>query len=98
MRVGARPEDAAESAADLESVSVALDHLAPRLRAVVVLKDVYGLPHEAIADELAARPVKALLIASAAATDEALGALQRRLAPLPVLGELAKTVLKAQKN
>jgi glutamate racemase len=39
-----------------------------------------------LADELAARPVKALLIASAAATDEALTLLQRRLAPLPVLG------------
>ena len=39
-----------------------------------------------LADELAARPVKALLIASAAATDEALGMLQRRLAPVPVLG------------
>jgi glutamate racemase len=39
-----------------------------------------------LADELAARPVKALLIASAAATDEALGFLQTRLAPLPVIG------------
>jgi glutamate racemase len=39
-----------------------------------------------LADELAAHPVKALLVASAAATDEALGILQRRLAPLPVLG------------
>jgi glutamate racemase len=39
-----------------------------------------------LADELAARPVKALLVASAAATDEGLGFLQARLAPLPVLG------------
>lgn len=39
-----------------------------------------------LADELAARPVKALLLASAAATDETLVMLQRRLAPLPVLG------------
>jgi glutamate racemase len=39
-----------------------------------------------LADELAARPVKALLLASAAATDEALELLRRRLAPLPVLG------------
>jgi glutamate racemase len=39
-----------------------------------------------LADELAARPVKALLVASAAATDEGLAFLQARLAPLPVLG------------
>jgi RNA polymerase sigma-70 factor (ECF subfamily) len=31
---------------------VALDELPPRLRAVVVLRDVYDLPHEAIAAEL----------------------------------------------
>jgi glutamate racemase len=39
-----------------------------------------------LADELAERPVKLLLVASAAATDEGLGFLQTRLAPLPVLG------------
>jgi glutamate racemase len=39
-----------------------------------------------LADELAARPVKTLLVASAAATDEGLAFLQARLAPLPVLG------------
>jgi glutamate racemase len=39
-----------------------------------------------LADELAARPVKVLLVASAAATDEGLAFLQRRLAPLPVIG------------
>jgi glutamate racemase len=39
-----------------------------------------------LADELAARPVKALLLASAAATDETLEVLRTRLAPLPVLG------------
>lgn len=33
-------------------LSQALDELPPRLRAVVVLRDVYGLPHEAIAKEL----------------------------------------------
>jgi RNA polymerase sigma-70 factor (ECF subfamily) len=47
-----RPEEAAETAADLALVAAALEALAPRLRAVVVLKDVYGLPHEAIAEEL----------------------------------------------
>ena len=51
-RVGIRPEEVAESAADLARVSAALDSLAPKLRVVVVLKDVYGLPHEAIAAEL----------------------------------------------
>jgi glutamate racemase len=39
-----------------------------------------------LADELAQRPVKVLLLASAAATDEALAFLQARLAPLPVIG------------
>ena len=51
-RLASRPEEAAESAADLALVAAALDSLAPKLRAVVVLKDVYGLPHEAIAEEL----------------------------------------------
>jgi RNA polymerase sigma-70 factor, ECF subfamily len=38
---------------DLRSrLRVALDALPPRLRAVVVLRDVYDLPHEAIAAEL----------------------------------------------
>ena len=41
-----------ESSLDLDRVSRAVDDLPPRLRAVVVLKDVYGLSHEAIADEL----------------------------------------------
>ena len=36
-----------------------------------------------LADELAERPVKLLLVASASATDEGLGFLQARLAPLP---------------
>ena len=36
----------------LDQVGAALDELPPKLRAVVVLKDVYGLSHEAIAEEL----------------------------------------------
>lgn len=60
--------DAAESVADVRPdgdpqlradaddlrgrLRVALDGLPPRLRAVVVLRDVYDLPHEAIAAEL----------------------------------------------
>jgi RNA polymerase sigma-70 factor (ECF subfamily) len=35
-----------------ERLSEALEHLPPRLRAVVVLRDIYDLPHEAIAAEL----------------------------------------------
>ena len=42
----------AESAEALERISLALDELPPKLRSVVVLKDVYDLSHEAIADEL----------------------------------------------
>ena len=42
----------AESAEALDRISAALDDLPVKLRSVVVLKDVYGLSHEAIADEL----------------------------------------------
>jgi len=46
------PEVMAE-ASDLRSrVASALDELPPRLRAVVILRDVYDLPHESIAAEL----------------------------------------------
>jgi RNA polymerase sigma-70 factor (ECF subfamily) len=51
-RVGARPEEAAESAALMGRLSEAVAELPPKLRAIVVLKDVYGLPHEAISEEL----------------------------------------------
>jgi RNA polymerase sigma-70 factor (ECF subfamily) len=51
-----RPEADPEAMADAEllrdRVSGALAELPPRLRAVVVLRDVYDLPHEAIAQEL----------------------------------------------
>jgi RNA polymerase sigma-70 factor, ECF subfamily len=47
-----QPEAMFESNADLDEVGRALADLPPRLRAVVVLKDVYGLPHETIAEEL----------------------------------------------
>jgi glutamate racemase len=39
-----------------------------------------------LAGELAERPVKVLLLASAAATDEALASVAARVAPLPVIG------------
>ncbi len=44
--------EGAESAEALDRISAALDELPAKLRSVVVLKDVYDLPHEAIADEL----------------------------------------------
>src|SRR6476619_5026829 len=42
----------AESAEALDRIGDALDDLPAKLRSVVVLKDVYGMSHEAIADEL----------------------------------------------
>ena len=51
-RIGARPDVAAESAAMMGRLTEAVAELPPKLRAIVVLKDVYGLPHEAIAEEL----------------------------------------------
>lgn len=47
-----QPEPMAESAGELARLSEAVDRLAPKLRSAVVLKDVYDLPHETIADEL----------------------------------------------
>jgi RNA polymerase sigma-70 factor (ECF subfamily) len=47
-----QPEAMFESSLELDQVGAALADLPPKLRAVVVLKDVYGLPHEAIAEEL----------------------------------------------
>jgi RNA polymerase sigma-70 factor (ECF subfamily) len=47
-----QPEDAAESSMLLERLTTALDELPPKLRVLVVLKDVYGLSHEEIAEEL----------------------------------------------
>jgi len=46
------PEAVVESSALRGRLQVALRALPPRLRAVVVLRDVYDLPHEAIAAEL----------------------------------------------
>ena len=47
-----QPAEAAEAAELLERLAVAVDALPPKLRQVVVLRDVYGLAHEAIAAEL----------------------------------------------
>lgn len=46
------PEGAAESAATMHRVELALAGLSPKLRAIAVMKDVYGLSHEEIAEEL----------------------------------------------
>jgi RNA polymerase sigma-70 factor (ECF subfamily) len=51
-RPEAQPESAAESAVVLGQLSDALATLPPKLRAVVVSKDVYGLSHDDIAEEL----------------------------------------------
>jgi RNA polymerase sigma-70 factor, ECF subfamily len=46
------PELRAVAAFDRETVARAVEQLPPRLRAVIVLRDIYDLPHEAIAAEL----------------------------------------------
>jgi RNA polymerase sigma-70 factor (ECF subfamily) len=51
-RLDAQPDTLAESSAGLEHLAAALDELPPTLRTLVILKDVYGLSHEAIAEEL----------------------------------------------
>ena len=51
MRPDSSPEPVAEARAGLEDVAAALNQLPERLRQVVVLKDVYDLSHEAIAEE-----------------------------------------------
>lgn len=51
-RPATSPEDRFEAGALRDRLTVAIDALPPRLRAVVVLRDVYDLPHAAIAGEL----------------------------------------------
>jgi RNA polymerase sigma-70 factor (ECF subfamily) len=46
------PEQRAELAFDRDRITRALEELPVRLRTVIVLRDVYDLPHEAIAAEL----------------------------------------------
>jgi RNA polymerase sigma-70 factor (ECF subfamily) len=52
LRFEADPEAMADAELLRDRVNDALAELPPRLRAVVVLRDVYDLPHEAIAEEL----------------------------------------------
>jgi RNA polymerase sigma-70 factor, ECF subfamily len=52
LEPSANPEASAEFRALRRDLDLAIAELPPRLRAVVVLRDVYDLPHEAIAAEL----------------------------------------------
>jgi RNA polymerase sigma-70 factor (ECF subfamily) len=51
-RPAADPSAQADATALRERLTVALETLPPKLRQVVVLRDIYDLPHEAIAAEL----------------------------------------------
>lgn len=50
-RLDTSPEIVADSTAGLEELAVALNQLPDTLRQIIVLKDIYGLPHETIAHE-----------------------------------------------
>jgi RNA polymerase sigma-70 factor, ECF subfamily len=50
-RLDSSPEIVADSTAGLEDLAAALARLPDTLRQIIVLKDVYDLPHEAIAHE-----------------------------------------------
>jgi len=50
--VALHPELATENTELMGRLAAALDELPPRLRSLVVLKDIYGLSHEDIAEEL----------------------------------------------
>jgi len=52
LRADVDPVERADNDELRRELVAALDGLPPKLRAVVVLRDVYDLPHEAIADEL----------------------------------------------
>jgi RNA polymerase sigma-70 factor (ECF subfamily) len=52
LRYEAQPAAMAEAGDLLDRLAAAVDQLPPKLRQVVVLRDVYSLPHEAIAEEL----------------------------------------------
>ena len=52
VRADRDPELRAGLAEDRERIEAALQELPPRLRAVIVLRDIYDLPHESIAAEL----------------------------------------------
>lgn len=51
-RVEARTEDLVGATIGLSELATSLDRLSPSLRSLVILKDVYGLSHEEIAEDL----------------------------------------------
>jgi RNA polymerase sigma-70 factor (ECF subfamily) len=51
-RFESHPDAVAESSAGMAELATAVDQLPPKLRSIVILKDVYGLSHEDIAHEL----------------------------------------------
>lgn len=53
------PEARADAALDRRDLTAALGKLPPNLRSVIVLRDIYDLPHEAIAAELGISEVTA---------------------------------------
>lgn len=77
-RPESNPEGMAEAGALRERMTSALSELAPPLRAVVVLRDVYDLPHEAIASELGITEAAAKVRLHRARRE-----LRERLFPLP---------------
>jgi RNA polymerase sigma-70 factor (ECF subfamily) len=81
---GRDPQAVAESHALRDRLTAELAELPPRLRAVVVLRDVYDLPHEAIATELGIT-----VTAAKVRLHRARKRLRERLFPLP--GEEAAT-------
>ena len=52
LRHDAQPEAMTETTLDLERIARSVDQLPAKLRSVVILRDVYGLTHESIAEEL----------------------------------------------
>ena len=72
------PQARAEAGALRDRLTAALAELPPRLRAVVVLRDVYDLPHEAIATELGITETAAKV-----RLHRARARLRERLYPLP---------------
>jgi RNA polymerase sigma-70 factor (ECF subfamily) len=81
------PQARADASALRDELTLALQELPPRLRAVIVLRDIYDLPHEAIAAELG--------ISESAAKvrlHRARRRLRERLFPLPGEQEAAHAV------